>query len=211
MTMLKMIIGLGNPGPKYQANRHNIGFQCVDLFARRHKIEVSKIQMQALTGEGWVQHGAQRQRVLLVKPLTYMNASGQAVGQLVRYYHVALEDLIVVHDDLDLESGKLRLRVNGGSGGQNGIKSIIQHVGSQEFARVRVGIGRPPAPMDPAAYVLQNFSATEEETFGPLRERVGDALVCWLVDGIAVAMNRFNVAPSKPTVGKDRSEPAPIR
>src|SRR5688572_14126568 len=101
MSTLKMIIGLGNPGPKYQATRHNIGFQCVDLFARRHHIDLSKIQMQALTGEGWVQQGAQRQKVLLVKPLTYMNVSGQAVGQLARYYQVALEDMIVIHDDLD--------------------------------------------------------------------------------------------------------------
>lgn len=192
MLQLKMIIGLGNPGPQYQNNRHNIGFQCVDLLARRHNIDLNKAQMQARTGEGWIQRQGERQKVLLVKPLTYMNASGQAVGQLLRYYHLDRADILVIHDDLDLESGKLRLRPNGSSGGQNGIKSIIQHLGSDEFARVRVGIGRPPGQMDPAAYVLQNFSATEEETFTPLRMRICEAVECWLFEGMTVAMNRFN-------------------
>lgn len=189
------MIGLGNPGPQYRANRHNIGFQCIELFAARHQIDLSKIQRQALTGEGWVRRGEQRRKVLLVKPLTYMNASGQAVGQLVRYYHIAPTDLIVVHDDLDLESGKLRVRATGSSGGQNGIKSIIQHLGAQEFARIRVGIGRPPGQMDPAAFVLQNFSASEEELFSPLRVRIVDALESWLFDGIAATMNKFNSNP----------------
>jgi PTH1 family peptidyl-tRNA hydrolase len=190
--VVKMIVGLGNPGPQYQQNRHNIGFQCVERFAQRHQIELGKLQMQARTGEGWVQRDGVRQKVILVKPLTYMNASGQAVGQLVRYYQVALADLIVVHDDLDLPAGKLRLRGDGSSGGQNGIKSLIQHLGSQEFARVRVGVGRPAAPIDPAAYVLQNFSADDEQIFTPLRDRVVEALLCWLFDGLTVAMNRFN-------------------
>lgn len=192
MSHLKMIVGLGNPGPQYQGNRHNIGFQCVDLLARRHSIDLNKAQMQARTGEGWMQRQGVRQKVLLVKPLTYMNASGQAVGQLVRYYNVALEDMLVIHDDLDLESARLRLRPNGSSGGQNGIKSIIQHLGSDAFARVRVGIGRPPGQMDPAAYVLQNFSAAEEENFTPLRGRICDAVECWIFEGMMAAMNQFN-------------------
>jgi PTH1 family peptidyl-tRNA hydrolase len=189
---MKMIVGLGNPGPRYQHNRHNIGFQCVELFARRHQIMLNKIQRQAQTGEGWVARAGQRQKVLLVKPLTYMNNSGQAVGSLVRYYDVALGDLIVVYDDLDLDSGKLRVRANGGSGGQNGIRSLIQHLDSQEFARIRVGIGRPAGQMDPAAYVLQNFSADEEMSFGPLRLRVCAALETWLFEGITSTMNQFN-------------------
>jgi PTH1 family peptidyl-tRNA hydrolase len=195
MSNLKMIVGLGNPGPRYQHNRHNIGFQCVESFARRHQIGLSKIQRQAQTGEGWVMRGGQRQQVLLVKPLTYMNNSGQAVGDLVRYYNVALEDLIVVHDDLDLDPGKIRVRASGGSGGQNGIRSLIQHLGSQEFARVRVGIGRPAGQMDPAAYVLQNFSADEETSFGPLRQRVCEALETWLFEGVTSTMNQFNGDP----------------
>ena len=188
----KMIVGLGNPGPRYRANRHNIGFQCVERFAQRHQIEVGRMQQRAMVGDGFVSVRGQRMKVILVKPLTYMNASGEAVGALARYYQVDAEDMLVVHDDLDLESGKLRLRRNGGSGGQNGIKSIMQHVGSQEFHRARVGIGRPPGRMDPAAYVLQDFSAAEEDVFGPLRETVCDALECWLFEGIEVAMNRFN-------------------
>ena len=192
MSTLKLIIGLGNPGAPYSRNRHNIGFQCVDLFAQRHKIELSKFQMQARLGDGWVSRGDERQKVLLIKPLTYMNNSGQAVGQVMRFYKATLEDLIVIHDDLDLETGKLRLRANGSAGGQNGVKSIIDQVGSQDFARIRVGIGRPPGRMDPAAYVLQDFSKTDEEVFGPLRQRICDAVECWLFEGITTAMNKFN-------------------
>lgn len=191
-----MIVGLGNPGPQYNNNRHNIGFQCIDLCARRHKIELGKMQMQARIGDGWIerrdQAQIQRQKVLLVKPLTYMNASGQAVAQLMRFYKVAQEDLLVIHDDLDLDAGKLRLRANGSSGGQNGIKSMIEQLGSPEFARIRVGIGRPPGRMDPAAYVLQDFSKAEAENFGILREKICDALECWVFEGLPTAMNKFN-------------------
>lgn len=192
MGTLKMIVGLGNPGPQYAANRHNIGFQCVELFARRQRIDLTKMQQRALTGDGWVERDGQRQRVLLVKPLTYMNASGQAVVALMRFYKVEVADLLVIHDDIDLAQGKLRLRLGGSSGGQNGIKSIIEQAGSADFARAKVGVGRPPGKMDPAAFVLQNFTAAEEEIFGPLREKVGDALRCWLFEGLTVAMNRFN-------------------
>ncbi len=187
-----MIIGLGNPGPTYAANRHNIGFQVVECFARRHTIALDRMQMKALTGQGrlWVRD--QSTKVFLAKPLTYMNASGQAVAALVRFYQVEPNDLIVVHDDLDLESGRMRLRPGGSAGGQNGVKSIIQQLGSQEFARARIGVGRPPGRMDPADYVLQDFTAAEEEIFAPLRERACDALECWLFDGIDAAMNRFN-------------------
>ncbi|MCE7989210.1 MAG: aminoacyl-tRNA hydrolase [Caldilinea sp. CFX5] len=189
---MKLIVGLGNPGPQYAGNRHNIGFQCVELFARRHRIDLSKLQQRAMTGDGWVEWNGQRQRVLLAKPLTYMNVSGQAVNTLLRFYKIALADLIVIHDDIDLAQGKLRLRLGGSSGGQNGIKSIIEQTGSPDFARVKVGVGRPPGKMDPAAFVLQDFTAAEEEIFGPLREKVCDALFCWLFDGLEVAMNRFN-------------------
>lgn len=189
---LKMIVGLGNPGLQYAANRHNIGFQCVELFARRQRIDLSKMQQRAQTGDGWVTCDGQRQRVLLVKPLTYMNASGQAVVALMRFYKIELADLLVIHDDIDLAQGKLRLRQGGSSGGQNGIKSIIEQADSADFARAKVGVGRPPGKMDPAAFVLQNFTPAEEEIFGPLREKVGDALLCWLFAGLTVAMNRFN-------------------
>ncbi len=192
MPNTKMIVGLGNPGPRYAYNRHNIGFQCIDLLARRHKIEIGRIQQRAAVGDGWITRAANRAKTLLVKPMTFMNASGEAVGQLARYYLIEPADIIVVHDDLDMDSGKLRLRQDGSSGGQNGIKSITQHLGTQEFNRVKVGIGRPPGRMDPAAYVLQDFSATEEENFAILREKICDALECWLFEGIEVAMNKYN-------------------
>jgi peptidyl-tRNA hydrolase, PTH1 family len=192
MTTTKMIVGLGNPGARYARNRHNIGFQCVDALARRHRLEIGRVQQRALVGDGWIARQNARIKVILVKPMTYMNASGEAVGPLVRYYQVDPADLIVVHDDLDLDAGKLRLRREGSSGGQNGIKSMIQHLGTPEFSRVKIGIGRPPGRMDPAAYVLQDFSSADEEIFGPLRDKVVDALECWLFEGIEAAMNRFN-------------------
>lgn len=192
MGALKMVVGLGNPGPQYSRNRHNIGFQCVDLLAQRHGLGVDKLQMRAMIGSGFVVAGGSRQKVLLARPLTYMNASGEAVAPLARYYQVEPADLLVIHDDLDLASGKLRLRPNGSSGGQNGIKSIIDRLGTQEFARIKVGIGRPPGRMDPADYVLQNFSAEEETLFGPLRVRICEAVECWLGEGIEAAMNKFN-------------------
>lgn len=194
MQDLKMIVGLGNPGPRYAETRHNIGFQCINLFARRHTIALDKMQMKAMTGSGYVSRAGLRQRVLLVKPLTFMNLSGEAVAPLVRYYNVELQNLIVVHDDLDLESGRIRLRGEGSSGGQNGIKSMIDRLGTQNFARLRVGVGRPPGRMDPAAWVLQDFSREEETVFAPLRERICDALETWLFDGLASAMNRYNGA-----------------
>lgn len=192
MTNLKMIVGLGNPGPPYRGNRHNIGFQCVERFAKRHRIELTKLQMKAMTGDGWVQQGGERLRVLVVKPLTFMNASGQAVAALMRFYKATPADLLVIHDDIDLPHGKLRLRLGGSSGGQNGIKSIIESLGTAEFARVKVGMGRPPGRMDPAAFVLQDFTAAEEEIFAPLREKVCDAVECWLFADLPTAMNRFN-------------------
>ncbi len=192
MATLKMIVGLGNPGPNYRANRHNIGFQCVERFAARFHIDASKMQMKAMTADGWVQQEGKRQRVLLVKPLTFMNASGDAVGALAHYYQVEPAEIIVIHDDIDLAQGKLRLRLGGSSGGQNGIKSMINRLGTDAFARVKVGLGRPPGRMDAAAYVLQDFSKEEEAIFDPLRDKVCDALACWLFDGIEVAMNHFN-------------------
>lgn len=192
MSELKMVVGLGNPGPQYSRNRHNIGFQCLELLAQKQGIALDRMQQRALTGSGFIAQGGARQKVLLVKPLTYMNASGEAVAPLARFYRIDPAAILVIHDDLDLVAGKLRLRPNGSSGGQNGIRSIIDHLGSQEFARARVGIGRPPGRMDPADYVLQNFSADEEMIFTPLRARVVEAVLCWLFEGIEVAMNRFN-------------------
>lgn len=205
MADLKMIVGLGNPGPQYARNRHNLGFQVVDILARRHSIDLSRSQNKARFGDGWISRRrnpdpgnpfgglAERQKVLLVKPITFMNNSGEAVAPLLRYFDVSPANLLVIHDDLDLASAQLRLRPAGSSGGQNGIKSIITHLGGEQgFARARMGIGRPPGRMNPADYVLQNFSAQEEENFGPLRETTADAVECWLFEGIETAMNRYN-------------------
>jgi PTH1 family peptidyl-tRNA hydrolase len=192
MTDTKLVVGLGNPGPRYQHNRHNIGFQCVDLCARHNNLDLARVQNRCVVGNGFVGSGEARRKVLLAKPLTFMNASGEGVGPLADYYRIEPNDILVIHDDLDLDSGTLRLRPGGGAGGQNGVKSLIRHLGTQDFPRIRIGIGRPPGRMDPAAYVLQDFSEKEEELFGPLRERVVDAIDCWLAHGIDVAMNRFN-------------------
>ncbi len=160
------------------------------------------MQNKALVGQGWVSAGGRRAKVLLVKPLTYMNLVGEAVAPLARFYQVELEQMLVIHDDLDLDSGRLRLRPGGSSGGQNGIKSLIDRLGSQEFGRARVGIGRPPGRMDPAAYVLQDFSADEEALFASTRGRVADAAEAWLFEGMEVAMNRFNGDKMSDNVGE---------
>jgi PTH1 family peptidyl-tRNA hydrolase len=192
MAEIKMVVGLGNPGLQYSRNRHNIGFQCVDRFSGRLDIPFDRMQLRAATGSGFVEHQGTRQKVLLVKPLTYMNGSGEAVAALARFFRVEPADILAIHDDLDLAAGKLRLRAGGSSGGQNGIRSIIDRLGSQEFSRAKVGIGRPPRPLDPAEYVLQNFTPDEELFFSPLRDRVVDAVLCWLFEGVVSAMNRYN-------------------
>ena len=201
---MKMIVGLGNPGPRYARNRHNIGFQVVDLLAERHDISITRAKFNALFGTGTLTnpraHESNRltnedspyHRVLIVRPLTFMNLCGNAVAPLAQFYRVEPQDIFVIYDELDLPSGKLRLRPFGGSGGHNGMKSLIGQLGTDRFPRARVGIGRPQAPMDPAAYVLQNFSLDEEVIFDSLRPRIADAVESWLFYGIDLAMNRFN-------------------
>ena len=186
---MKMIVGLGNPGSRYERNRHNVGFQIVDELAAAHDLAFDKRQHKAKIASGWIGE----QRVLLVKPQTFMNLSGEAVQPLAAYYKIAPADLIVVFDDLDLPTGKLRLRPFGGAGGHNGMKSIIQRLGTNQFPRLRVGIDRPPGRMDPAAYVLQNFSSSEEEIMVQVRDRARRALERWLEAGIDAAMNEFNI------------------
>ncbi len=183
-----MIAGLGNPGRDYRETRHNIGFMTIDAFAERHAIKMNKVQNQAITGSGRIASA----RVILVKPQTFMNLSGQAVGSLVRYYKVPLENLIVAHDDVDLPFATIRMRPGGGSAGQKGIASIIKLIGTQDFARLRMGIGRPPGQMNAADYVLQSFSNSEKELLTSFLHRAVEALDCYLEDGLENAMNRFN-------------------
>ncbi len=190
----KMVVGLGNPGPEHARNRHNIGFQVVELFAARHGLEFDRMQKRARLALGRVTLDGRAERVLLAKPLTFMNVSGEAVGPLASFYKVPPARILVVCDDLDLPVGRLRLRASGGSGGQKGMKSIIQHLGTEETARLRVGIGRPPGRMDPADYVLQNFSREQEEEMAIARVRAADAIETWLAGGIEAAMNQYNAA-----------------
>ena len=179
---------MGNPGPEYAANRHNVGFHCVEHLAVAHGLAFNKRQKRALVALGAIGEW----RVILAQPQTFMNESGCAVVPLAHFYRVPLERLLVVYDDLDLPLGTVRLRPEGGSGGHKGIRSVIEHLGSQNFGRLRIGIGRPPGRMDPAAYVLQDFSAEEEPLLEETLERAVAAIETWLREGIKVAMDRYN-------------------
>lgn len=197
MSNRYLIVGLGNPGPKYEKTKHNIGFWVVDELARRYGLSFGKAERQAVTADGLIK----QKRVLLAKPQTFMNASGKAVRALVDFYKIETENLIVVHDELDIAFATLRLRQKGSAGGQNGVKDIIRHLGTQEFARVRCGIGRPPGKMDPGAYVLKPFGGDDAITAHLLMERAADAVETWLTDGIELAMTRHNgsIEEKKPT------------
>lgn len=183
-----LIVGLGNPGVQYARNRHNVGFRCLHRLAAAHGLTFGRRQRQARVASGTICG----RRVVLALPQTFMNESGRAVAPLVQFYKVPLGRLLVVYDDLDLPSGTIRLRPEGGSGGHKGMRSIIQRLGSQEFPRLRIGIGRPPGQMDPADYVLQNFSAEEEPVIKEALERTVTAIETWLAEGIEEAMERYN-------------------
>jgi PTH1 family peptidyl-tRNA hydrolase len=193
---MKLIVGLGNPGFLYVRNRHNIGFMCVNHLARTQNIRFDRRQGHARTGAGRIAGN----RVVLARPQTYMNASGESVSLLVKRLNISIADLIVIHDDLDLSLGKIRIRFDGSSGGHKGIDSIITHLGSQEFCRVRVGIGRP-APADDATpdkesavidYVLSDFTPEERLVTARVIPEVSRAVVCLLTEGLTAAMNKFN-------------------
>jgi PTH1 family peptidyl-tRNA hydrolase len=187
-----LIVGLGNPGLKYAANRHNVGFRCLDRLAAAHDLGFDRRQKKARVALGAIRG----RRVVLAQPQTFMNDSGQSVAPLVQFYRVPPARLLVVYDDLDLPLGTLRLRPEGGSGGHKGMRSIIAQLGDQTFARLRIGIGRPPGQMDPAAYVLQDFAADEESVIEEALERAVAAVEAWLVEGVEMAMSRHNSGPS---------------
>ena len=183
-----LIVGLGNPGPRYARNRHNVGFRCLDRLAALHGLTFDRRQKRAVVTSGAF-HG---RRIILAKPQTFMNESGRAVVPLARFYKVQPERLMVVYDDLDLSPGATRLRPEGGSGGHKGMHSVIEHLGTRAFPRLRIGIGRPPGRMDPAAYVLQHFSDQEELQMEETLKRAVEAIESWVCEGIEVAMNRHN-------------------
>lgn len=185
---MMLVVGLGNPGREYARTRHNVGFQIVTQLAERHGLSFSRMQHQALVAAGRVGDV----RVVLAKPQMWMNESGKAVGPLARFYKVEPARLLVVYDDLDIPAGTVRLRSEGGSGGHKGMRSIIERMGTQDFPRLRVGIGRPPGRMDPVDYVLLPFSRDEEALMSETRERAVSAIECFLAEGTGAAMNKFN-------------------
>ncbi len=183
-----LIVGLGNPGPRYHNNRHNVGFMVVDALADDAQIPIRRVAFRALVGKGTLEN----KPAILAKPQTFMNDSGQAVGSLTRFYKIPHDQLLVVHDDLDLPFGALRLRPRGGAGGQRGMGSIMARLDTQDFARLRVGIGRPPGRMAPRDYVLHDFDPTEEERLPEVLQTAVDAIRRFVSAGIDQAMNDFN-------------------
>ena len=185
-----IIAGLGNPGEKYDNTRHNAGFLTIDALASKYNIDVREKAHKALIGKGVIEG----QKVILAKPQTYMNVSGESIRALVDYYKIAQEELIIIFDDISLEPGQLRIRKKGSAGGHNGIKSIIAHLGTQEFTRIKVGVGEKPPKMDLADYVLGHFPKEETETMTTAFKDGAAAVVDMMTEGVEAAMNHFNGA-----------------
>lgn len=183
-----LISGLGNPGLEYKHTRHNFGFITLDMLADALAIPMKRVKYKAMIGEG----SFSGKKIVLAKPLTYMNESGSAIAPLLRYFKVPLENFLVIHDDLDLPLGTLRIRQSGGAGGQRGMASIINRLGTQDFARMRLGIGRPIGQMDPVDYVLQRFSKAEEPIKEIVRKEAVQAAQFFVTDGLTATMNKFN-------------------
>lgn len=193
---MKLIVGLGNPGREYGQHRHNMGFRCVNYFARKHDLEFNKRQSRSQIAKGRVAG----ENIILAKPQTFMNLSGQSVAPMVQQLNIPLNDLVVICDDLDLPLGRIRIREKGSAGGHRGIQSIIDNLHSQDFARIRVGLGRPPevrSEDDVAAYVLNEFTSDEQPLITEAVARVAEALEVLLSRGIAEAMNKFNQKAEK--------------
>lgn len=185
---MKLIVGLGNPGMQYAATRHNIGFEVIDSIAETYNISVMKNKYKALIGEGNIAG----EKVILMKPQTYMNLSGEAVKACMDFHKISNEDLIVVYDDISLQVGQLRIRKSGSAGGHNGIKNIIAQLGTQEFPRIKFGVGEKPAGWDLANYVLGRFQEEEMKVIGP---RIGEAVKATeaiIRSGLEKAMNDYN-------------------
>ncbi len=189
-----LLIGLGNPGREYRDNRHNFGFMLVDRLCVRLNARGLKLQSKAIVTSA-VYEG---RKLLLAKPQTYMNLSGQAIQGLAHFYKLELDQLLVAHDDLDIPFGAIRIRPGGGPGGQKGVASAIERLGTKDFARLRLGIGRPPGRMDPADYVLQDFSRGELQDVSAILDRAADAALSFVTDGLEKTMNRFNGEVKEP-------------
>ena len=193
---MKLIVGLGNPGRSYANNRHNLGFMCLNHFARVHSIRFDRKQGKARTGSGEVAGS----KLVVARPQTHMNSSGQAVSRLTKKFSISLDNLLVIHDDLDLPLDKIRIRQGGGSAGHKGVESVVTEVSSQTFPRIRVGIGRPIiatgsteiTEADIVAYVLSDFTHDERQTVTQVIPRVSEAILCFLTEGLTAAMNKYN-------------------
>ncbi|TCP22544.1 peptidyl-tRNA hydrolase [Scopulibacillus darangshiensis] len=185
---MKVIAGLGNPGSEYENTRHNIGFKAVDALSATYKIPVTKSKFNAVFGKGLING----EDVILVKPLTYMNLSGEAISPFLSFFKVAIDDFLVIYDDLDLPAGKIRVRQKGSAGGHNGIKSTISHLHTQEFKRLRIGIGRPDGMQPVVDYVLQPFSPVDQKAVTEAIELATKACYSWMTMPFDQVMNRFN-------------------
>lgn len=187
-----LIVGLGNPGPKYTNTRHNAGFDVVDELSRRWGLSAFQMKFKAELAEST----SLGRKVFLLKPQTYMNLSGQSVAEVVNFYKIPLDQVVLISDDVDLPAGDLRLRLQGGSGGHNGLKSVIESLGSEAFARVRVGVGRSPI-LSAADYVLQKIPATELASYRTTIVTAADSVECLIKEGMLKAMNAFNQKKEK--------------
>jgi PTH1 family peptidyl-tRNA hydrolase len=183
-----LLIGLGNPGREYASTRHNFGFMLIDRLAVRLNARGMKVQSKAI-----VMNGAYEERkLILAKPQTFMNLSGQSVQGLIHFYKIPLTNVMILSDDLDLPFGTIRIRASGGPGGQRGLSSVLEKLGTKDVPRLRLGIGRPPGRMDPANYVLQNFSRANLQAISEILDRAADATFTFVTDGLDKAMTRFN-------------------
>jgi len=185
-----LVVGLGNPGTTYAGNRHNVGQMVLDVLAERARLSFKSHKAGAVVAEGRLHPGTPR--VILAKPGSYMNLSGGPVAQLVRFFKVALERVVIVHDELDIDFDTVRIKVGGGHGGHNGIRDVSARLGSPDYVRVRVGIGRPPGRMDAADFVLKDFGTQERSALPNLLEDAADAVEAILVEGVLAAQNRVN-------------------
>lgn len=199
---MKVVVGLGNPGEKYAGTRHNVGFDVLDELGRRHGSPRPKLKFESEIRE----IGSGDQRLLLVAPQTFMNLSGRAVQPLLKFYQVTLADVLVVCDDLNLKCGQLRLRASGSAGGQKGLLSIVQVLGTELVPRLRIGIDRPPPPMDAAAYVLARFRSEELPVIDAAVRRAADGIERWVTDGLSIAMNWINGPVEPGRAGEDKRE-----
>jgi len=193
---VKIIVGLGNPGIRYRMSRHNIGFQVVDRLAQISHLSLHTKRFKSLYGTGRIDS----QQVILAKPITYMNRSGEAVKKATDFFQLGVEDLVVVHDDMDLPFGTLRFKRRGGDGGHQGLRSIIELTGENNFLRLKVGIGRPPQGMDPAEYVLKTFDKIEQDHLDLTLSQAAESLRVMLSEGLEMAMNQFQKKPRLPSL-----------